>query len=93
MLLIPKGTYNGWLNMYDRAIQNYPKLFERYIDDIICISKSGNTPEIKVLVPLIKASGNKIVAITGNKASFLGKNADFILNIYVIILFRSRLNN
>ena len=52
-------------------------------DVVICISKSGNTPEIKVLVPLIKNYGNKIVAITGNKDSFLGKNADFVLNTYV----------
>ncbi|NVJ88367.1 MAG: KpsF/GutQ family sugar-phosphate isomerase [Flavobacteriaceae bacterium] len=52
-------------------------------DVVICISKSGNTPEIKVLVPLIKNYGNKIVAITGNVESFLGQNADFILNTYV----------
>ncbi|WOC40071.1 KpsF/GutQ family sugar-phosphate isomerase [Polaribacter sp. HL-MS24] len=52
-------------------------------DVVICISKSGNTPEIKVLVPLIKNYGNKIVAITGNMDSFLGKNADFPLNTFV----------
>lgn len=52
-------------------------------DVVICISKSGNTPEIKVLVPLIKNYGNKIIAITGNIQSFLGKNADFTLNSYV----------
>jgi arabinose-5-phosphate isomerase len=52
-------------------------------DVVICISKSGNTPEIKVLVPLIKNYGNKIIAITGNVDSFLGKNADFTLNTYV----------
>lgn len=52
-------------------------------DVVICISKSGNTPEIKVLVPLIKNSNNKIVAITGNPDSFLGKNADFVLNSFV----------
>jgi arabinose-5-phosphate isomerase len=52
-------------------------------DFVICISKSGNTPEIKVLVPLIKNYGNKIAAITGSKDSFLGKNADFVLNSYV----------
>ena len=52
-------------------------------DVVICISKSGNTPEIKVLVPLIKNSGNKIIAITGNPDSFLGKNADHVLNSYV----------
>ncbi|GGK52338.1 MULTISPECIES: KpsF/GutQ family sugar-phosphate isomerase [Flavobacteriaceae] len=52
-------------------------------DTVICISKSGNTPEIKVLVPLIKNYGNKIVAITGNIQSYLGTNADFALNSYV----------
>ena len=52
-------------------------------DVVICISKSGNTPEIKVLVPLIKNYGNKIIAITGNVKSFLGNNADFALNSYV----------
>jgi arabinose-5-phosphate isomerase len=52
-------------------------------DVVICISKSGNTPEIKVLVPLIKNGPNKMIAITGNKDSFLGQNADFVLNTYV----------
>ena len=52
-------------------------------DVVICISKSGNTPEIKVLVPLIKNSGNPIIAITGNPDSFLGRNADHVLNSYV----------
>lgn len=52
-------------------------------DVVICISKSGNTPEIKILVPLIKNSNNKIIAITGNIDSFLGKNADFTLNTFV----------
>ena len=52
-------------------------------DVVICISKSGNTPEIKILVPFIKNYGNKIVAITGNINSYLGKNADFTLNAYI----------
>ena len=52
-------------------------------DIVICLSKSGNTPEIKVLVPLIKNYGNKIIAITGNVDSFLGKNADFPLDTFV----------
>lgn len=52
-------------------------------DVVICISKSGNTPEIKVLLPLIKNYGNKVIAITGNVDSFLGTNADFVLNTYV----------
>ena len=52
-------------------------------DVVICISKSGNSPEIKVLVPLLKRFGNKLIAITGNATSFLGKEADFVLNTYV----------
>ncbi|WP_370000596.1 SIS domain-containing protein [Winogradskyella sp.] len=52
-------------------------------DVVICISKSGNTPEIKVLVPLIKHAKNKMIAITGNKDSYLGQQADYILNAYV----------
>lgn len=52
-------------------------------DIVVCISKSGNTPEIKVLAPLIKNFKNTLIAITGNKDSFLGKQADYILNCYV----------
>lgn len=52
-------------------------------DIVICISKSGNTPEIKVLVPLIKNAKNKMIAITGNVDSFLGQQADYILNAFV----------
>ncbi len=52
-------------------------------DVVICISKSGNTPEIKVLVPLIKSAKNRIIAITGNKDSFLGQRADYVLNAFV----------
>lgn len=52
-------------------------------DVVICISKSGNTPEIKVLVPLIRNYGNKIIAITGNEQSFLGEHADFTLSSFV----------
>ena len=51
-------------------------------DTVICISKSGNTPEIKVLVPLIKNSNNKLIAITSNKESFLGIQADYVLHAY-----------
>lgn len=52
-------------------------------DVVICISKSGNTPEIKVLVPLIKNFKNKLIAITGNTQSYLAQQADYILNSYV----------
>ena len=49
-------------------------------DLIIAISKSGNTPEIKVLVPYLKQTGNILVAMVGNKQSFLAENADYILD-------------
>ena len=52
-------------------------------DVIICISKSGNSPEIKVLVPLLKRFGNTLIAITGNMTSFLAKGSDFVLNTTV----------
>ncbi|MBS7320887.1 MAG: KpsF/GutQ family sugar-phosphate isomerase [Myroides sp.] len=52
-------------------------------DCILCISKSGNSPEIKVLVPLLKREGNILIGMTGNESSFLGKNSDFILNAFV----------
>ncbi len=52
-------------------------------DVVIFISKSGNTPEIKVLVPFIKNAKNKMIAITGNKDSFLGQQVDYVLNAYV----------
>jgi len=52
-------------------------------DVVICISKSGNTPEIKVLIPFIKNAKNKLIAITGNTASFLGQQADYVLNAFV----------
>lgn len=52
-------------------------------DVVICISKSGNTPEIKVLIPLLKRASNPLIAITGNKNSFLAEEADFVFNSYV----------
>lgn len=52
-------------------------------DVIICISKSGNTPEIKVLVPLLKRGGNRLIALVGNKDSYLAQQADHVLSTYV----------
>jgi arabinose-5-phosphate isomerase len=52
-------------------------------DVVILISKSGSTPEIKMLAPLIRQGGNKLIGMTGNPESFLGKTADFVLNTYV----------
>ncbi|MBR0073443.1 MAG: KpsF/GutQ family sugar-phosphate isomerase [Bacteroidales bacterium] len=52
-------------------------------DVVICISKSGNTPEIKVLIPLIKNTGNTLIAIVGNTESYLASQADIVLNTTV----------
>ena len=49
-------------------------------DVVLMLSKSGNTPEIKVLIPLIKNFGNKIIGLTANDQSYLAKNADFLLH-------------
>ncbi len=51
-------------------------------DIVICLSKSGNTPEIKALIPLIKKTKNTLIALTSNRDSFLGRDADFILHAY-----------
>lgn len=52
-------------------------------DVVICLSKSGNTPEIKVLVPLLKRRGSKLVALVSNTKSYLAEQADFVLNATV----------
>jgi len=52
-------------------------------DAVIIISKSGESPEIKVLVPLIKNFGNLLIAMVGNINSFLAKKADYTLNTTV----------
>ena len=52
-------------------------------DIVVILSKSGETPEIKVLVPLIKLRGNKIVAMVGNRQSYLASQADFVLDVSV----------
>lgn len=52
-------------------------------DIVICISKSGNTPEIKVLLPLLRLRGNKLIAIVSNTHSYLAQQADYVLNAYV----------
>ena len=52
-------------------------------DLVMLISKSGNTPEVKVLVPLIKALGNKLIALTGNYESYLAQQANYKLSCAV----------
>jgi arabinose-5-phosphate isomerase len=51
-------------------------------DTVLLISKSGDTPEIKVLVPLVKRTGVKMIAMVSNRESYLAKNADFVLHAY-----------
>ena len=52
-------------------------------DIVVVLSKSGETPEIKVLVPLIKLRGNRIVAMVGNPQSYLAQQADYVLDVSV----------
>jgi arabinose-5-phosphate isomerase len=52
-------------------------------DVVVIISKSGESSEIKILIPLIKNFGNCLIAITGNTSSYLAKKADFVLNTTV----------
>lgn len=52
-------------------------------DVVICISKSGNTPEISVLIPFLKQSGTPLIALVGNTQSFLASEADYVLNCSV----------
>jgi arabinose-5-phosphate isomerase len=49
-------------------------------DMVLCVSKSGETPEIKVLVPLLKNLGNQLIGMVSNRDSFLGKHAQFLLH-------------
>jgi arabinose-5-phosphate isomerase len=52
-------------------------------DVVLTISKSGNTPEVKALIPLIRFRGNSLIALTGNMDSYLAKQADWVLNVSV----------
>ncbi len=52
-------------------------------DIVICLSKSGNTPEISVLIPFLKANGNILIAIVGAMESLLAKEAHYVLNCTV----------
>jgi len=52
-------------------------------DVVIMLSKSGETPEIKVLAPLLKIRYNKLIAIVGNTSSYLARQADIVLDVTV----------
>ncbi|PUZ26593.1 arabinose-5-phosphate isomerase [Chitinophaga costaii] len=53
-------------------------------DIVLCISKSGDSPEIKILVPLVRNFGNPLIAMVGNVNSYLAQSADYVLNTSVI---------
>ncbi|MEI6455026.1 MAG: KpsF/GutQ family sugar-phosphate isomerase [bacterium] len=52
-------------------------------DIVLCLSKSGETPEIKVLIPLLKQRGSALIAIVGNTGSYLAKQADTVIDTTV----------
>ena len=52
-------------------------------DLVICISKSGNSPEIKALVPLLKSRNIQLIGMVGNDGSYLAQHSDFILDTTV----------
>jgi len=52
-------------------------------DVVLCISKSGNSPEIKVLAPIIRNFGNPLIGMTANETSFLATNSDYVLHAYI----------
>jgi KpsF/GutQ family protein len=55
----------------------------RHEDIVMCISKSGETPEIKVLVPLLKRMGNPVIAMVSNDKSYLAKHSDYLIRTTV----------
>ena len=52
-------------------------------DIVMLLSKSGETPEVKILVPLLKGRKNKLIAIVGNVDSYLARQADIVIDAYV----------
>ncbi len=52
-------------------------------DIVLCLSKSGETPEIKILIPLLKEYGSSLIAIVGNRESYLAQQADLIIDTTV----------
>jgi len=52
-------------------------------DIVICISNSGETPEIKILVPLLKEYGSSLIAMVGSRQSFLARQADWVIDTTV----------
>ena len=52
-------------------------------DIVVCLSKSGETPEIKILIPLLKEYGSSLIAIVGNTDSYLARQADLVIDTTV----------
>lgn len=75
------GTSSMFMHAADAIHGDLGMLREQ--DVVVVLSKSGETPEVKVLVPLIKLRGNPIVAIVGNRDSYLARQADYLLDVTV----------
>lgn len=75
------GTPSAFLHAAD-AIHGDIGMVQKE-DVVMIISKSGDSPEIKVLIPIIKNFKNTIIAICGNMQSYLAKSADLVLNTSV----------
>jgi len=75
------GTKSQFLHAAE-AIHGDLGLLEQK-DVVICISKSGNSQEIKDLAPILKKNSSALIAITGNLESDLAKHADFVLNVTI----------
>ena len=75
------GTHSIFLHAADAIHGDLGMLKDE--DVVICLSKSGETSEIRVLLSILKSFGNKIIAMTSNKDSHLAKNSDFVLFIPV----------
>lgn len=75
------GTPSSFMHASDAVHGDLGMIREN--DIVICISKSGNTPEIKVLIPLLKQSGNLLIGMVGHLDSELAQHADLILNTQV----------
>jgi arabinose-5-phosphate isomerase len=76
------GTSSSFLHAAD-AIHGDLGMIRRE-DVVICISKSGETPEIKVLVPLLKAYAGALIAMVGNLNSYLAEQATYVIDTTVI---------
>jgi len=75
------GTSSAFMHAADAIHGDLGMVGEE--DILMIISKSGESPEIKVLIPLLARGKNKLIAITGNEESLLAKKADIFLNTTV----------